>query len=95
MNASTQRIYLDNAATSWPKPESVYQAVDHYQRQIGVAAGRGAYRQAADVERLVADTRHRIGQLIGAPIGRPVVFTCNGTDALNLALHGVLRRTIT
>ena len=91
MNASTERIYLDNAATSWPKPESVYQAVDHYQRQIGAAAGRGAYRQAAEVERLVEDARHRIGQLIGAPIGRPVIFTCNGTDALNLALHGVLR----
>lgn len=91
MNETTARIYLDNAATSWPKPESVYLAIDAYQRQIGAAAGRGAYGQATEVERLVGDARHRVGQLIGVPVGHPVIFTCNGTEALNLALHGVLR----
>ena len=40
------RVYLDNAATSFPKPEAVYSAVDDYQRRIGVAVGRGAYREA-------------------------------------------------
>jgi cysteine desulfurase family protein len=88
---STTRIYLDNAATSWPKPEAVYRAVEHYQRELGAAAGRSAYREAAEVERLVTDTRFRLAKLIGAPLGRPVIFTSNCTDALNLALHGLLR----
>ena len=48
--SSTPRIYLDNAATSWPKPEAVYNAIDHYQRNIGAAAGRGAYCQAQQAQ---------------------------------------------
>ena len=57
MNSSEARIYLDNAATSWPKPESVYAAVENYQRNIGVAAGRGGYRLAEDVGRQIAQDR--------------------------------------
>lgn len=85
------RIYLDNAATSWPKPESVYRAVDDYQRRLGAPAGRGAYHEAADTERIVASCRQHIAELIGAPDARRIVFTQNGTDSLNLALHGLLR----
>jgi len=85
------RIYLDNAATSWPKPESVYQAVEHYQRHLGAPAGRSAYREAAEVERLILDGRKRIADLIGTSEPERVVFTANGTDALNLAIHGILR----
>ncbi len=86
-----QRIYLDNAATSWPKPEAVYRAVDQYQRQIGAPAGRGSYTQAAAAERIVASCRQKIAQLIGAADAKQIVFTFNGTDSLNLALHGVLQ----
>ena len=89
--AKSRRIYLDNAATSWPKPEAVYAAVDRYQRELGAPAGRSVYRQAAEVERLVLDTRRQVAELIGAEDPSRVVFTCNGTDALNLALHGLLR----
>lgn len=85
------RIYLDNAATSWPKPPAVYEAVDRYLRNVGVAAGRGAYREAIEVERLVLDTRRRIALLAGLADPRRVIFTLNGTDSLNLALHGLLR----
>jgi cysteine desulfurase family protein len=85
------RIYLDNAATSWPKPESVYRAVDEYQRRLGAPAGRGTYREAAETERIVVSCRQRIAELIGAGEARRIVFTQNGTDSLNLALHGVLR----
>jgi cysteine desulfurase / selenocysteine lyase len=85
------RIYLDNAATSWPKPPAVYEAVDHYLRNVGVAAGRGAYREAIEVERLVLDTRRKVAQLVGLADPRRVIFTLNGTDSLNLALHGLLR----
>ena len=53
------RIYLDNAATSFPKPDSVYDAVDRYNRDIGVAVGRGAYRQATEVQSVVNRCRKR------------------------------------
>ena len=86
-----QRIYLDNAATSWPKPESVWQAVDDYQRRLGVTAGRGVYQEAAEVERLVNQCRQRLAALIGAGEAQRIVFTLNGTDSLNQALHGLLR----
>lgn len=86
-----QRIYLDNAATSWPKPETVWQAVDDYQRRLGAPAGRGAYHEAAEVERLVNQCRQRLAALIGAGEPQRIVFTLNGTDSLNQALHGLLR----
>jgi cysteine desulfurase family protein len=85
------RLYFDNAATSWPKPETVYRAVDDYQRRLGAPAGRGAYAEASDTERIVASCRKKIARLIGAADPSRVVFTGNGTDSLNLALHGFLR----
>jgi len=86
-----KRIYLDNAATSWPKPETVYAIVDRYQRELGAPAGRGVYREANEVERLVDDARRRVAQLLNVNEPARIVFTCNGTDSLNLALHGLLR----
>jgi cysteine desulfurase family protein len=85
------RIYLDNAATSWPKPESVYAAVDRYQRHLGAPAGRSSYREAVEVERLVADARRRAADLLHAEEPCRVVFAANATDALNLALHGAVQ----
>jgi cysteine desulfurase/selenocysteine lyase len=85
------RIYLDNAATSWPKPDAVYRAVDEYQRSIGAAAGRGVYRSAQTSERIVAECRRRIADLVGISQPKQVIFTLNGTDSLNLAIHGLLR----
>lgn len=90
-NPEPERIYLDNAATSFPKPEEVYAAVDRYQRDLGAAYGRGASRSAMQTQQLVEQCRHRAAQLLGAPDPRHVVFTLNGTDSLNLALHGLLR----
>jgi cysteine desulfurase / selenocysteine lyase len=85
------RLYFDNAATSWPKPEAVYCAVDEYQRRLGAPAGRGAYAEAAEAERTVLSCRKKVAQLIGASDPSRIVFTQNGTDSLNLALHGMLR----
>jgi cysteine desulfurase / selenocysteine lyase len=85
------RIYLDNAATSWPKPEAVYQAVDRYLRENGAPAGRSAYSQATEVERQIAAARAALARLIGAGDARQIVFTQNGTDSLNLAIHGLLK----
>ncbi|MEX2560770.1 MAG: aminotransferase class V-fold PLP-dependent enzyme [Pirellulales bacterium] len=84
------RIYLDNAATSWPKPEGVYAAVDHYQRRLGAPAGRSAYREAVEVEQAVAAVRQALARLLSADDARRIIFTFNGSDALNLAIHGVL-----
>ena len=87
----SERVYLDNAATSWPKPESVYAAVDHYQRVLGAPAGRGTYTEAVEVERAIADTRNSLVGLINAESAERIVFTYSGTDSLNLAIHGSLR----
>jgi cysteine desulfurase family protein len=86
-----RRTYLDNAATSWPKPDSVYAATDRYQRELGAPVGRGVYDEATEVGRLVTTCRRGIARLIGAARPEQVVFTLNGTDALNLAIHGSLR----
>ncbi|MFG0333596.1 MAG: aminotransferase class V-fold PLP-dependent enzyme [Maioricimonas sp. JB049] len=91
MTDGGSRIYLDNAATSWPKPDTVYAAVDRYQRELGVAVGRGASRRGADVQAIVDRCRQRAARLLNAPSPQQIVFTFNGTDGLNLALHGVLR----
>ncbi len=85
------RIYLDNAATSWPKPPEVYDAVDDYQRRLGAPAGRGAYGTGVEVQRMVADCRKTIAELLNAGSPSRVVFGFNGTDVLNMALHGILR----
>lgn len=81
-------IYLDNAATSFPKPPGVYEAMDRYHRELGVAVGRGAYRQAVEVAAEVERCRQRAAQLLNAESPERVIFTFNGTDSLNLAIHG-------
>lgn len=88
---SADRIYLDNAATSWPKPEAVYEAVDRYQREIGGPNGRSGYREALEANRIVERAREGIAALIGASDPQQVVFGFNGTDVLNLAIRGVVR----
>lgn len=87
-----RRIYLDNAATSFPKPESVYAAMDDYNRRNGAAIGRGAYRSAVEATAVVQRCRKKIADLLGAEGPERIVFTFNGTDSLNLALHGILSR---
>lgn len=87
----TGRIYLDNAATSWPKPDTVYQAMDRYNREIGAPVGRSSYREADEVQRTVEKCRTQIAQLIRAASADRIIFTYSGTDSLNLAIQGLLR----
>jgi len=84
-------IYLDNAATSFPKPEEVYRAVDRCLREQGAAFGRGTHSQADGVRNLVDDARRAVARLIDAYSHQHVVFTLNCTDSLNIALQGLLR----
>jgi cysteine desulfurase / selenocysteine lyase len=88
---SHERIYLDNSATTWPKPEAVYQAVDNFQREIGAPNGRSAYREAVESNRIVERARRGIAGLINAAEPSHVIFAFNCSDALNLAIHGVVR----
>ena len=83
-------IYLDNAATSFPKPEAVYAAVDDYQRACGAAFARGTHG-TEHADSLVAQCRHGLAQLLGSAASRSIAFTFNGTDGLNLLLRGILR----
>ena len=69
------RIYLDNAATSWPKPESVYLAVDQTQRDVGVSAARGGYSSSASAGKIIKQARHSVGALIGVDDANQVALT--------------------
>jgi cysteine desulfurase/selenocysteine lyase len=86
-----ERIYLDNAATTWPKPESVYEAVDRYQREIGGPNGRSGYREALESNRIVERARQGVAELIGADDPLQIALGFSGTDVLNLAIRGVVR----
>jgi len=86
------RIYLDNAATSWPKPESVYLAVDQTQRNVGVSAARGGYSSSALAAKIIKQTRQSVGALIGADDASRVALTSGCTDSLSTAIFGFLKQ---
>jgi cysteine desulfurase family protein len=83
--------YLDNAATSWPKPETVYQAVDHFMREVGATPGRGGHRREEEAARIADEARVALAELFHAPDSQGVAFTMNATQAINVALKGLLQ----
>lgn len=85
------RIYLDHAATSWPKSVAVIDAMNHYVQSCGAAAGRGAYHAAAEADGIVSMVRRDVASLIHAADSSSISFHSNGTTALNTAIHGLLR----
>jgi len=84
-------IYFDNAATSWPKPPGVAQAVVHFIDRVGANPGRAGHRMAIESGRIVYSARTAIADLVNAPDPLRVVFGANVTEALNLAIYGILR----
>src|SRR2546427_1154797 len=84
-------IYLDNAATSFPKPEAVYQALDRFARQSLANPGRAGHKMALAAERALDDTRHLLNQFFHGEGPERFVFTLNWTDALNMAFKGILQ----
>ena len=82
--------YLDNAATSWPKPEAVYRAVDHSMRKVGATPGRGGHRREEEAQRIADEARVTLARLFHAPDPQGVAFTLNATQAINMALKGLL-----
>ena len=85
-----QRIYLDNAATSFPKPEEVLKAVVDFARDCGASAGRGAYAEARECERIIATCRQRVGRLINAESPERIVFAMNCSECLSIVIRGLL-----
>lgn len=83
-------VYLDNAATSKPKPESVWQAMEDYIRNVGCSPGRGGYACSLEAGRILFDAREKIRTLFNAPSEKQVIFTPNVTYALNFAIKGLL-----
>ena len=83
-------IYLDNAATTYPKPESVYRAIEEFMRQGGGSPGRGLYAKAVEAEEMLLETRCRLAKLLDVPDPSRIVFSANSTEAINLALKGYL-----
>jgi cysteine desulfurase / selenocysteine lyase len=83
-------IYLDNAATSYPKPESVYQAVMHAMREVGASPGRGGHRRSLEAGRIMFQAREAAAALFSAPDSSRIIFTHSATEALNMALRGTL-----
>jgi selenocysteine lyase/cysteine desulfurase len=85
-------IYLDNAATTYPKPECVYQAADKFYRLYGGNAGRGANPLARKSAELIAETRVMLSDWLGASSPERVILTPSATVALNLAILGAKLR---
>ncbi len=84
-------IYLDNAATSFPKPEAVLGGMDAFVRSSAANPGRSGHRRAVAAEAMIEATRRSLAQLFGCPRPERIVFTLNATDALNMAIKGVVR----
>ena len=82
-------IYLDNAATSFPRPESVYAEMDYVNRNLSVNAGRGGYRSAKQASKIISDTKQEIAKLLHCEGVADVVFTASITQAMNQIINGL------
>ncbi|WP_234119168.1 aminotransferase class V-fold PLP-dependent enzyme [Clostridium hydrogenum] len=85
-------IYLDNAATTFPKPEAVYAAVMDCMRNYAANPGRGSYDMTIKASRKVTDTREKIAKLFNIPNLFNIVFTCSATEGLNIGIKGILKK---
>lgn len=84
-------VFLDNAATSFPKPETVYQAMDAALREVGVAPGRGGYRQSLAAARIVYEARSALARFFGVSDSSRLIFTHSATESINIAVNGLLQ----
>ena len=84
-------IYFDNAATTFPKPESVYEAVNQCLRNYCANPGRGGHKLSLQSSRVIYDTREKLANLFKVDRSERIIFTANATDSINLALKGLLK----
>lgn len=85
-------IYMDNAATSFPKPESVYQAMDDFNRLVGANPGRGSNQQSLKAGSVMVEAREALARLFNIDDGSQIALMPNVTEALNVGLKGILRK---
>jgi cysteine desulfurase family protein len=85
-------IYLNNAATTFPKPKEVYQSVDNFFRNKGVNPGRSQDKKTMDINRVIFNTREKLANFLGIEDSTNFVFTSGATMSLNLALKGYLKQ---
>lgn len=81
-------IYFDNAATTFPKPQIVYDSVDYAMKELSFNAGRGSYKYAKDTFNMIEETRKKIASLINVT-GDKVIFTSSATEAINSLIVGL------
>ena len=84
-------IYLDNAATTFPKPEIVYKTMDTFYRTLGANPGRSGHKMAVAAEKEIEDTRMVVTKLFGIKNSNRFIFTFNATDAINMGIKGLLK----
>ncbi len=84
-------IYLDNAATTWPKPEAVYVEMDSFFRNYGANPGRAGHKMAAHAGRKVYEVREAVAEFFGAQDSSEIIFTTSTTHSLNLGIKGVVK----
>lgn len=86
-----REVYLDNAATTYPKPEAVYKAMERFAREVGGNPGRGGHARSLEAGREVLRAREAVARLLRVDDPSRVIFTKNATEALNVAIQGVMR----
>jgi len=84
-------IYFDNAATSFPKPETVYQAMENFMKNIGGNPGRSGHRLSIEAAKVIYQTRENLAKLFKVKDSSRIIFTANATEALNLGIKGLLQ----
>ena len=84
-------VYLDNAASSWPKPKETSEAVLKALLEVGANPGRSGHRLSQEAARLIYEAREALAELFGVEDPLRIVFTKNVTEALNIALYGLLK----
>jgi cysteine desulfurase family protein len=84
-------IYFDNAATSWPKPPGVKEAMNQFMEEVGANPGRSGHFRSIDAARIIYETREALSVLFHVKDSSRIVFTLNATESINLALKGLLK----
>ncbi|MCP4376512.1 MAG: aminotransferase class V-fold PLP-dependent enzyme [bacterium] len=90
MNSTDRTIYLDHAATSWPKPEPVRRAANRCYDDLLANAGRSGHGASVDCAELVFETREKLAAMLGISASRDIAFTRGATEGINLVLKGFL-----
>ena len=85
-------IYFDNAATTYPKPENVYQAVNKCMREYCANPGRSGHKLSMEAGRVILEARELLAELFGAKKSENIIFGLNATDALNTAIKGMVKQ---